>query len=38
MLNHPMDMHFYPTGHPDRVLDLGLYDMRRNDTTFLAHA
>jgi hypothetical protein len=37
LLNHPVDMHFYETKHPDRILDLGLYDMRTNTTPFLAY-
>ncbi len=37
VLNHPMDMHFYSTDHPESVLDLGLYDMRTNETPFLAY-
>jgi hypothetical protein len=37
LLNYPTDMRFYATEHPDTVLDLGLYDMRKNDTPFLAY-
>jgi hypothetical protein len=37
VLNHPMDMHFYATEHPDRVLDLRLFDMRENTWPFSAY-
>ena len=30
-------MHFYATENPDRVLDLGLHDMRTNTSPFLAY-
>ena len=37
-INVPALMHTYPTEHPDRVLDLGLHNVRRNEPDFLAYA
>jgi len=37
-INVPMLMHTYPTEHPDRVLDLGLHNVLRNEPDFLAYA
>jgi hypothetical protein len=37
-INVPALMHTYPTEHPDRVLDLGLHNVLRNEPDFLAYA
>jgi hypothetical protein len=37
-LNLPALMHTYPTEHRDRVLDLGLHNVLRNEPDFLAYA
>jgi hypothetical protein len=35
-INVPSLMHVYPTEHPDSVLDLGLHNVLRNESDFLA--
>jgi hypothetical protein len=37
VINYPIDMHLYATEHPDRILDLGLHDIRANKPSFLAY-
>ena len=37
-INVPALMHTYPTGEPDRVLDLGLHNVVRNAPDFLVYA
>jgi hypothetical protein len=37
-INVPALMHIYPNEHPDRVLDLGLHNVLRNESDFLAYA
>jgi hypothetical protein len=36
-INVPALMHTFPTEHPDRILDLGLHNVRRNEPDFLAY-
>lgn len=36
-INVPSLMHVYPTENPDRVLDLGLHNVLRNEPDFLAY-
>jgi hypothetical protein len=36
-INVPALMHVYPTEHPDRILDLGLHNVLRNEPDFLAY-